>query len=480
MWSMALFICLAALILIISGIILDICGKIKLMGKGPIAFFLMVIPHFILIYYSLINYELALSIKALFVFTVTILFVYIWFKANIFPAAVDKKAKFRIKVLFGGRRIVYYGLYTFLVQIPVSIALVYIMTSHALPTYIIIMDAVCAFLMAFILIVNGMFRIIIASKRLNIVKRIIVLLTSMIPVIGVIPMVYACVIAYQEYDYECFKNIRKDERINSYVCQTKYPLILVHGIGFRDIKYINYWGRIPKELISNGAVVYYGNQEAWGTVEMNAKQVMEKIFEVLKTHNCEKVNIIAHSKGGLDSRYLISKLGMGDYVASLTTISSPHRGAKLVDLLIKWVPDKTYHKIANVVNKYFRMIGDIKPDLYKASRQLSSEWCEGFNKEIIDVEQVYYQSYTSIMKNSRSHWLLSIPYLIVKKLEGENDGLVSVDSSKWGEFKGVFSNKYTRGISHADIIDLTREDYKSFEVIEKYVEIVSKLKAMGF
>lgn len=37
---------------------------------------------------------------------------------------------------------------------------------------------------------------------------------------------------------------------------------------------------------------------------------------------CEKVNIIAHSKGGLDSRYAISRLGMDQYTASLTTINS--------------------------------------------------------------------------------------------------------------------------------------------------------------
>ena len=93
---------------------------------------------------------------------------------------------------------------------------------------------------------------------------------------------------------------------------------------------------------------------------------------------------------------------------------------------------------------------------------------------------VYYQSYTSKMRNPFSHLLLSIPYCMIRPLEGANDGLVSVESAKWGEFRGVFSNQRLRGISHGDIIDLTRQDYRSFDVLETYVRIVAELKERGF
>ena len=55
-----------------------------------------------------------------------------------------------------------------------------------------------------------------------------------------------------------------------------------------------------------------------------------------------------------------------------------------------------------------------------------------------------------------------------------------MESAKWGEFRGVFSNKRLRGISHGDIIDLTRQDYRSFDVLETYVRIVAELKERGF
>src|SRR5262249_5187529 len=38
------------------------------------------------------------------------------------------------------------------------------------------------------------------------------------------------------------------------------------------------------------------------------------------------VHVFAHSMGGLDARYMISRLGMAKRVLSLTTIATPHRG----------------------------------------------------------------------------------------------------------------------------------------------------------
>ena len=68
----------------------------------------------------------------------------------------------------------------------------------------------------------------------------------------------------------------------------------------------------------------------------------------------------------------------------------------------------------------------------------------------------------------------------MKKIKGPNDGLVYIESAKWGEFRGTFTNKYRRGISHADIIDLKREDIRGFDIKEQYVKIISELKEMNF
>ena len=172
------------------------------------------------------------------------------------------------------------------------------------------------------------------------------------------------------------------------LCASRYPVIMLHGIGFRDLQYFNYWGRIPKELVRNGAIVYYGHQEAWGTIENNAAIIKETIHKVLEENHCDKVNIIAHSKGGLDARYLISGLHMEDQVASLTTISTPHRGSELLNILNK-LPDSIYRMVSSLFDLTYRRMGDQHPDCYHASKQLSSEFCQEFNEKYPDSPKVY-------------------------------------------------------------------------------------------
>ncbi|MDE7285913.1 MAG: triacylglycerol lipase, partial [Lachnospiraceae bacterium] len=98
-----------------------------------------------------------------------------------------------------------------------------------------------------------------------------------------------------------------------------------------------------------------------------------------------------------------------------------------------------------------------------------------------DSPRVYYQSYASYVKHTLGDNLLSIPNLLMF-LAGapKNDGLVSIESAQWGHFKKTFVSTGRRGISHGDMIDLKREDYKGFDVIEAYIQIVSELKNSGY
>lgn len=390
------------------------------------------------------------------------------------------KTSFRARMMVGGGRLIYCGLYTMIVQ---TVLFVFFYAgdhfSPAPGTAVLAVNAVLACAGCFLLLAAGVVRIICTSRRLGIVRRLVMLLTMWIPPVNIIVLLYACRLVYEEYDFERERALLKELRVDSELCRTRYPLVLVHGIGFRDLRYFNYWGRIPRELKRNGASIYYGNQEAFGTVTYNAEDIKKRIFQVLDETGCEKVNIIAHSKGGLDARYAIAKLGMAPYVASLTTMNTPHRGCRFVDYACL-LPDGLYRFVAGCFDRTFRKFGDRNPDFYTSTHQFSTKESEYFNLEVPDSLQVFYQSYASKMKYPWSHLLLGIPYCMIRPLEGDNDGLVSVESAKWGEFKGVFSNTRTRGISHGDIIDLKREDYKGFDVIETYVQIVKELKEKGF
>ncbi|MCL2150754.1 MAG: triacylglycerol lipase, partial [Coriobacteriia bacterium] len=114
-------------------------------------------------------------------------------------------------------------------------------------------------------------------------------------------------------------------------CATRWPILLVHGVAFKHAERTRYWGRLPALLRQHGARVYISEQDAWGSIESNARQLQAKLEEVLAAEQTEKVNIIAHSKGGLDSRRLAAFPGIGERIASLTTISSPHHGIKALN-----------------------------------------------------------------------------------------------------------------------------------------------------
>ncbi|MBY6921890.1 triacylglycerol lipase, partial [Clostridium botulinum] len=164
--------------------------------------------------------------------------------------------------MIDGRSLIRYGLYIIIIQSILYITIYKTIYINFIPNNIFIMDIIITVICVISLITNGILRILCTSKRLNIIKRIIIAFWNWIPVVNIFILLYICNIAKNEYDHECYKVFRNDMRVDSDICKTKYPIVLVHGVGFRDLKYINYWGRIPKELIRNGATVYYGNQEA--------------------------------------------------------------------------------------------------------------------------------------------------------------------------------------------------------------------------
>ncbi|MGL5433940.1 MAG: lipase family alpha/beta hydrolase [Lachnospiraceae bacterium] len=406
-----------------------------------------------------------------------------WLYLNILPFQKKDSPGVRLNAMRGGTVLVVCSLYGFVLQgaiFAVFYSRLWLGRYRYHPErHVLIGSAVYAAAICFLLLWNGILRMFLLSVRLRVRTRVLMLLAMWIPGVNLLVLLYARRLVLAEYDFACYKEAVRTVRAESDLCRTKYPLIMVHGIGFRDLKYFNYWGRIPRELVRYGATVYYGNQEAMGTIADNGEDIRDKVRSVMAETGCEKVNIIAHSKGGLDSRYAISKLGIADCVASLTTVNTPHHGCRFVDHACH-LPDWLYRFVAKLFDGAFRRFGDRRPDFYTATRQFSTITSRQFNQDIPDAAGVYYQSYTSVMKDALSDPLLWLPYLIIYPLEGANDGLVSVDSARWGEFQAVFNSRKHRGISHGDVIDLKREDYEGFDVVECFVQIVSELKSKGF
>lgn len=220
--------------------------------------------------------------------------------------------------------------------------------------------------------------------------------------------------------------------------QLRYPIVLVHGLfGFDKIQVagttlVSYWPGITEFFRNAGNRVLIPRLTPTAGVEKRAAQLKEFI---LKHSPDEPVHLIAHSMGGLDSRCMISCLGMADRVKSLTTIGTPHRGTSFAD----W-------GIANLE-------GLVKPVLiaigmpYQAFYDLTRGHCREFNARVLDAPTVRYFSVAGRYDGSylQPEWL--VPFNVIKKAEGENDGLVSVASARHGEQCDIWDGDHLRLIN---------------------------------
>lgn len=328
---------------------------------------------------------------------------------------------------------------------------------------------------------NGIIRIYLTSEQLGIRWRVIGIVCGLIPVAHLIVLGILIRTAEAEVAFEHEKLLLNEKRSGERICATRYPLLLVHGVFFRDFRYLNYWGRIPKELEKNGAVIYYGNHQSAAPVSGSAEELTARIRQITKETGCEKVNIIAHSKGGLDSRYALARLGADSMVASLTTINTPHRGCEFADYLLGKIPAKQQEMVAATYNAAMRRLGDANPDFLAAVHDLTAEACRHFNEEVPDAPGVWYQSTGSKLTTAgNGRFPLNFTCRLVHYFDGVNDGLVGEPSFPWGESYRFLTAGGKRGISHGDMIDMNRENFDGFDVREFYVQLVHDLKKRGY
>lgn len=412
-----------------------------------------------------------------------ILIVYI----NFFPTlSIRKISTTRNKILEDGIALLQIFLSTTVVEIVSCIAVLLTSIPDSIdPEFsypmVWVRHLLLVLLLELILFWNGIIRVYLTSVQLGIKWRVIGIICGWIPVAQLYALYKIIRITSNEVVYENEKYLLNQIRAESQECHTRYPILLVHGVFFRDFRFLNYWGRIPAELKRNGAVLFYGCQQSAASVAKCGEELTERIKQIVQETGCEKVNIIAHSKGGLDSRYAISACGAADYVASLTTVNTPHRGCIFADYLLDSIPDAVCNKVAAKYNAALTLLGDHNPDFMEAVQDLTASSCARLNGALPDDPQVYYQSVGSKMNGAFSgRFPLNMCYPMVKHFDGANDGLVSVDSMKWGSNFIYLTVPEGRGISHGDMIDLNRENIVGFDMREFYVKLVHDLKEMGF
>lgn len=330
----------------------------------------------------------------------------------------------------------------------------------------------------------GIIMVYATSIQLGIKMRIIGIICGFIPIVHIFTLLMIIKTTVSEAVFEKNKLKTNKKRSKDQICKTKYPILMVHGVFFRDFKYFNYWGRIPGELENNGATVYYGEHQSAASVKDSAKELADRITQIVEKTGCEKVNVIAHSKGGLDIKTAVCAFGMADRIASIITVNTPHRGCEFAEYLLNKAPEGMKERVANAYNSALKKIGDTNPDFIAAVTDLTSSGCKRISDEADGFDYkgrgIYTKSIGSCMKSAASGaFPLNMSYHLVKMFDGPNDGLVGEASFRWGEDYEFLENKKPRGISHGDMIDLNRENIPGFDVREFFVKQVADLKRRG-
>jgi triacylglycerol lipase len=207
------------------------------------------------------------------------------------------------------------------------------------------------------------------------------------------------------------------------------PIVLVHGLCGFDRLYafrrpiMDYFPGVRERLEAAGNRVYVARVSPTAGVAARAADL--KRF-LLREVPAGSVHIIGHSMGGLDARYMIAKLGMESRVRSLTTVATPHRGSPFADWGVS--------RFGRLVGPVLRFVGIPHQAFY----DLTTESCRRFNEVVPDVPGVRYFSVAGRCERPwlGPEWLL--PYRIVDRAEGPNDGVVSVASATWGEHTEVW------------------------------------------
>ena len=271
--------------------------------------------------------------------------------------------------------------------------------------------------------------------------------------------------------------------------KTRWPVVLHHGFNASRSNGWSFYG-VVDALRGDGTLAFATEVEPFHGVPVRAERLAAQIDDAifaycaaeakaasgLDEERCRatsKVNLVAHSMGGLDARWLVSQLGYGDRVATLTTIASPHRGTAVADTALGLLgSDRVNDAISTLAGFFGRTFTQAElatnANLRAALESLSEANAESFAAATPYDPQVEYQSWTGVSRlvggrrtataqaqldeaceglvfgsPARADFLnaqLTVPSTIVGHFFDEfQDGMVTVGSSKWGTFRGCFA-----------------------------------------
>lgn len=284
-----------------------------------------------------------------------------------------------------------------------------------------------------------------------------------------------------------------------------YPVVFLHGMaGWGNSGPLDYFNGVGDALTAAGETeIFFTEVSPYASSVERAAQLGPQLEAIFASTHAAKLNLVAHSQGGLDARLLASPNGLnyGDRIASITTVSTPHFGTSVADLVLPVLGEDHPTAVDPVVEAVVALLGfsvysldnQDRTDLRAQLGDLSRDGSAAFNALYVDAPGVIYESYAGrtnlrtgrdACKNSvlaNDPWDLDPTnpalQLTATYLEGNpfdpnvNDGLVPVESARYGTFVQCIA------ADHLDEMGMNAGIL--FNAPDFYVQVVQRLRARG-
>jgi triacylglycerol lipase len=173
-----------------------------------------------------------------------------------------------------------------------------------------------------------------------------------------------------------------------------YPIVLAHGFfGFKELGPLDYFHEVKPALEADGHVVVVTAVDPFNSTYVRGGQLLQQVLGVLAQSGAAKVNIIGHSQGGFDARYVARIIP--EQIGAVVTIGTPHQGAHIADVMAQAAPGFSVELaqafVAAVSGSIWGSVAD-DPDLQACLDFLTSQSIAEFNSYFPDEAAVAYYS----------------------------------------------------------------------------------------
>ncbi|MBC7751219.1 MAG: triacylglycerol lipase [Candidatus Saccharibacteria bacterium] len=170
--------------------------------------------------------------------------------------------------------------------------------------------------------------------------------------------------------------------------KTKYPIVLAHGLlGFSSIVGVEYFYGIAPDLTSNGGNVFDTQVSSLDSSFVRGEQLRSQVQIIRAITGAAKVNLIGHSQGAMDSRYVAGVIP--SQIASVTSVGGVNAGTPVADaaalaLGIPVIGSAVGAASSTLLNAVFTLVGAASGQAYNqnliaAMNQLTTASAKTFN-----------------------------------------------------------------------------------------------------